>query len=61
MAKALNEDPVYVAVSQDVDESRLTLLWALRTVKKLHLLHVHQLIFMTPSCKPSLQFSIFFL
>lgn len=54
MAKALNDDdPVYVAVSEDVDESRSTLLWALRTlrVKKLHL---YQLISMTPSCKPSL-------
>ncbi|XP_020869667.1 U-box domain-containing protein 56 isoform X1 [Arabidopsis lyrata subsp. lyrata] len=52
MAKALNDDdPVYVAVSEDVDESRSTLLWALRTlrVKKLHLLHVYQLISMTPS------------
>ncbi|XP_010479985.1 PREDICTED: U-box domain-containing protein 56-like isoform X1 [Camelina sativa] len=51
MAKALNDDPVYVAVSQDVVESRSTLLWALRTlrVKKLHLHHVHQLISMTPS------------
>jgi hypothetical protein len=54
MAKALNDDdPVYVAVSEDVDQSRLTLLWALKTLraKKLHLLHVHQLISMTPSCK----------
>ncbi|AAF78397.1 Contains similarity to a putative protein T2J13.100 gi/6522560 from Arabidopsis thaliana BAC T2J13 gb/AL132967 [Arabidopsis thaliana] len=52
MAKALNDDdPVYVAVSEDVDQSRLTLLWALKTLraKKLHLLHVHQLISMTPS------------
>lgn len=62
MAEALNDDPVYVAVSKDVSESELTLLWALRNlrVKKLLLLHVHQLISMTPSCKSSLLPSSFF-
>ena len=42
MAEALIDDPVYVAVSTDVSESRLTLTWALRHLqpKKLYLLHV---------------------
>lgn len=53
MAEALNDDPVYVAVSKDVGESRLTLTWALRNLrlKKLYLLHVHQQISMNPTCK----------
>lgn len=56
MAEALNDDPVYVAVSKDVRESKSTLLWALRNLrlKKLFLLHVHQQISMNPTCKASL-------
>lgn len=52
MAEALIDDPVYVAVSTDVSESRLTLTWALRHLqpKKLYLLHVHQPISINPTC-----------
>uniref|UniRef100_A0A0D3BMA7 RING-type E3 ubiquitin transferase n=2 Tax=Brassica oleracea var. oleracea TaxID=109376 RepID=A0A0D3BMA7_BRAOL len=51
MAEALIDDPVYVAVSTDVSESRLTLTWALRHLqpKKLYLLHVHQPISINPT------------
>ncbi|KAJ4866713.1 U-box domain-containing protein 56 [Raphanus sativus] len=52
MAEALiDDDTVYVAVSKDVSESRLTLTWALRhlQLKKLYLLHVHQPISIDPT------------
>ncbi|CAN8270036.1 unnamed protein product [Cochlearia groenlandica] len=51
MAETFNEEPVYVAVSKDVGESKLTLRWALRNlqVKKLYLVHVHQQISMNPT------------
>ncbi|ESQ36797.1 hypothetical protein EUTSA_v10008431mg [Eutrema salsugineum] len=43
MGETLHNDAIYVAVNQNVRESKLTLLWTLRTlpVKKLCLLHVH--------------------
>ncbi|KAJ4914604.1 U-box domain-containing protein 54 [Raphanus sativus] len=43
MGETLPNDVIYVAVNQDVRESKSTLLWALKTlpVKKLCLLHVH--------------------
>ncbi|CAH8316456.1 unnamed protein product [Eruca vesicaria subsp. sativa] len=43
MGETVHNDVIYVAVNQDVRESKLTLLWTLKTlpVKKLCLLHVH--------------------
>ncbi|VVA89623.1 unnamed protein product [Arabis nemorensis] len=43
MGETLYNDTIYVAVNQDVRESKSTLLWTLRNfhVKKLCLLHVH--------------------
>jgi len=47
------EDAIYVAVNQDVRESKKTLLWALKNlqVKKIFLLHVHLPFSLTTSCK----------
>ena len=53
MGETLHNDVIYVAVNQDVRESKSTLLWTLKTlpVKKLCLLHVHIPFSLNSSCK----------
>ena len=53
MGETLYSNVTYVAVNQDFRESKLNLLWTLKTlrVKKLCLLQVHIPFSLNPSCK----------
>lgn len=53
LSPAVVDEPIYVAVSKDVKESKLNLIWAIQNSggKRICILHVHVPATMIPLCK----------